>query len=768
MKTSHKKNKKRGASILMLSFVFMALLFLIATAMYRLVPADMHAANRTHQDLSAHYVANAGLRATAAWLTDSMKRFEAGGGPQVLPDYAESGETVNLTAFEDEVNTAPSPFSDSNWTYEISIDVDPSTVGVSHNFQPRVFQIVSTAKFRGQPVRRVEAWIRQSTFASFAYFTDKFSGEMRIDGDLGFAGPVHTNEHFVFNVLNSNHYDDNLGIYFGDEVTHAEFAAVPDPGGDGNEWVGEKPYDASGPLAGRYEAIFEGGRNALRDKHEIALPSTSDDIKRVAWGGTSATRPYPTENGVYVNKGGTDVVDAGIFVKGDIREVFMGLDENGNQRMSYESHEQSGQMNANDPGGWNPAPIPPVTHQEPYDPPQYETDWVCMGTMIEVPPPPPSGGGGMGEPQGPTYECDEPLTAVQGDEIFQTIEDEPGVPGVWDPDMDNGESTDYDIYETIVLEAETATTFKHDNEIIYVPDSDPPEPIVLDEGETLMAKMQYDNEAPAGERWKLESYEVMNGLPNGTIYVDGHISGSSWGGDNGLHGVVKGSPQTSPDGTINTDDDGNVIYNSKVIATKLDKSISIGGDLLQFDPDAFGSLTPAEKELLDNHKDTRYLKTAALNPGHEAPATEPELSPTADHVLGIVTQDVWMRGRKDSHARNGNDGYNDVYAIMLAGRTHGGGEISGGFGTHHQQVNSNNGGGTGMGNFQIVGGVIQGTTGKNHGQGDWSKHYWINPAGTKGYQVSMHYDKIATYQRLFPTYAEFEVIRYLESSARDR
>jgi len=229
---------------------------------------------------------------------------------------------------------------------------------------------------------------------------------------------------------------------------------------------------------------------------------------------------------------------------------------------------------------------------------------------------------------------------------------------------------------------------------------------------------------------------------------------------------VKGTPQTDPDGNIQLDDDNNVIYNSKVIATKLDKSISISGDLLQFDPDRFDSLSPADKQLLDNNKDTRYLKTAALDPGHEGPATEPELSPTADHVLGIVTQDVWMRGRKDSSPRNGNDGYNDVYAIILAGRTHGNGEVSGGFGTHYKQVNSNYGGGSGMGNFQVVGGVIQGTTGKNYGQGDWSKHYWINPSGTKGYQVSMHYDKIATYQRLFPTYAEFEVIRYLETSAR--
>lgn len=762
MKTTHKKKSRRGASILMLSFIFMALLFLIATAMYRLVPADMHAANRAHQDLTAHYVANAGIRATAAWLTDSMERFQEGGGSQVLPDYAESGETVNLTAFEAEINSAPSPFDNGDWTYEISIDVDPSTVGVSHNFQPRVFQIVSTAKFRGRPVRRVEAWIRQSTFASFAYFTDKFSGEMRIDGDLGFAGPVHTNEHFVFNVLGADQYDPDSGkgIYFGDDVTHADFADTPDAGGDGNEWIGEKPYDEDGPIDGRYEAIFEGGRNSLRDKNSIALPSTSDDIKRVAWGGTTDTRPYPSDNGIYVNKDEvTGVVDAGIFVKGNTDELFLGLDEVGNQRMSFENWRSTGDTNTSY-GGWNPAPTPPVTEQVPFDPPQYETDWVCMGNMVEVPPPPPSGGGGVGEPQGPTYECDEPLTAVQGDEIFDTIIIEEGTEGVWDPTIPN-DSNDWDKYEVVVVEAEEAAPFKqYDQEVL---DPDTGDPITVPAGSTLVATMRQDDEAP-GDPWLVEEYEIIPGLPNGTIYVDGSINGNDEGW-NGLHGLVKGTPATAPDGTINTDDDGNTIYNSKVIATRLDRSISISGDLLQFSPEAFEEADPATRALLDNHKDTRHLKEVALDPGHTNPGDTPELSPTADHVLGIVTQDVWMRGRKDSNNKNGNDGFNDVYAIILAGRTHSNEEISGGFGTHYRQVNSNRGGAA-MGNFQVVGGVIQGTTGQNYG-GDWrTKHYWINPAGTRGYQVSMHYDKIATYQRLFPTYAEFEVIRYLETSAR--
>jgi len=763
MNFTQNQKDKRGASILLLSFIFMALLFLIASAMYKLVPADLHAANRAHTDLTAHYVANAGIRTTTAWLTDSMARFQETSDPAVLPDYAVDGETINLTSIEDEINNGPSPFEDgmSDWRYEISVDVDPSTVGVSHNFQPRVFQVTSTAYLRDKPIRTVEAWIRQSTFSSFAYFTDKFSGEMRIDGDLGFAGPVHTNDNFVFNVLGADQYDEDSGKthFFGDEVTHSEFTDDPDPGGDGNEWIGEKPYDENGPISGRYEAIFEGGRNALRDKNGITLPSNSSDIERIAWGGTSDTRPYPNDRGVYVpTDPDTGRVDAGIYIEDDPDEVFLTLDENGNQQIIVEDWKKSGDTNVSY-GGWEVPPTDPVTQQVPYDPPQYEVEYECQGSMVQVPPPPPADGGGMGEPQSPTWECDEPLTAVQGDEIFQTIVIEEGTDGVWNPDKPNY-STDWDKYEMIVVEAEHDTVFKHNDEVILDPDTN--DPIQVPAGHTLLAEMNQDGEQN-GNPWVLDSYEVKPGLPNGTIYVDGDIRGHNQGW-NGLHGISKGTPVTNPDGTIKTDDEGNVVYNSKVIATELDDSISISGDILQFDPEKFEDAPANVLEKLDDFRDTRFLEEVALDPGHES-GTEPELSPNANHILGIVTQDVWMRARKNDHQKNGGDGVNDVYAVILAGRTHGNGEISGGFGTHFRQVNSNRGGGA-MGEFQIIGGVIQGTTGKNY-NGNWkTKHYWINPSGTKGYQVKMVYDKVATYQRFFPTYAEFEVIRYLERSAR--
>ena len=571
--------------------------------------------------------------------------------------------------------------------------------------------------------------------------------------------------------MSDDQYDPDAGnsVYFGDEVTHVQVSDNADPNGDGNEWLGTAPYDPG--VENGYEAIFDGGRNTLRERQNIDLPSTSEDIKAEAFG----SGPEPSNNGVYISSENGKVTD-GIFVKGSLEEVFLGLDEAGNQRINFRDWRDSGQANANAPGGWNPPPIPPVTQPVSFDPPQYQYNQECPGGYIWVDPPPPAGGGGIGEPQGQVQICQGGLQDVQGNEIFDHIVIEPGVDGFWDPDLDNGSSADRDNFSTIVVEAEFATTLKHGGKVMNDPATD--QPITVQPGQTLIARIHDDGEVPWADddRYTIESFEVLDGLPNGTIFIDGDIQGDNNGNWNGLSGITKGTPALAPDGSIKKDDSGNTEYNSKVIATGLGNEINLVGDLLQFDPEKFfgvdanGVPVPdafpvGQRHTLDDHGDTRILKNVALNP-HAADG--PELSPTADHVLGIVTRDVWMRAKKHSHDKNGNDGVNDIYGIILAGRTHDSGEVSGGFGTYWRQKSTNNGGGQ-MGDFAVYGGVIQGTTAANFdGHPERSKHFWINPEGTRGYQVQMTYDKIATYQRLFPTFPEFEVIRYLETSARDQ
>lgn len=760
------RKKRRGASILLMSFLFLVVLFLLASAMYQLIPSEMHAANRSHRVLNAHHVANSGVRQSVEWLTDSMKRFEDGEPDTVLPDYSptySASDLPNIDAFETFVNNQASPFADDRWKYEVDLVVDPTTIGNSHNFQPRVFHIKSTALYNGTPIRTVDAWVRQSTFASFAYYTDEFVGEMRIDGDRAFAGPVHTNDYFVFNVLDANQLDPTKPgyvPYFDDEVTFADTSYV-DPGsghGDGNEWSGAKPYDTGGVLPGAYERIFKGGRNDLRSKSEITLPSTTDELGELAYG--KAKSEFPTERGVHIpDHDGDGFLDAGIFVQGDVNELFMGLDEVGNQRMVFENWVKNGTKQVND--GW--ITPPEYGPWQSYSPPKWNYKNECTGGWVWVDPP---DNGGVA--QGPTKQIKQCLGYTK----VKTSEKK------WRKLLDPGERRykdvdDWDKAQQIVVEAEDATELKHSGNVVKYPDDHPDaakrgQNVTAASGETIIATMIEDDDV--GD-WVVKDVEVLKGMPNGTIYInDGSISGNENGWD-GLHGLVKGTPDYDDTLKAISKDGGKTKYNSKVIATDLDHSVAFSGDLLQFDPDKFDAY--GSKDRLDNRQDVRYLMEVARDP--RPPSGDPELSLTADHVLGIVTKDAWMKAQRRKHWMNGNDKINDVYAIILAGKTvdpdanvDGDEYVVGGFGTYWKQLTNNKGYGA-MGDFRVYGGVIQGTTGENQDvtSNRWrTAHYWINDTGQRGYQVQMHYDRVATYQRLFPTYAEFEVIRYLERAAK--
>jgi hypothetical protein len=757
------KKKERGASILLLSFLFLIVLFLMASALYKLIPSEMHAANRTHQILNAHHVANSGVRQSVEWLTDSMKRFEAGEPDTVLPDYSptfSANDLPNMQAFETFVDNMTSPFEDPRWRYDVELEVDPTTIGNSHAFQPRVFHIKSTAMFDGKPMRRVDAWIRQSTFASFAYYTDKFLGEMRIDGDLGFAGPVHTNDHFVFNVLNADQLDPTkpgFSPYFDDEVTFAD-TSYTDPGstfGDNNEWVGgNKPYTATEVTPGAYERIFRGGRNDLRSKGEIVLPSTTDELGELAYG--KKKTDFPTNRGVYVpDHNGDGYVDAGVFVEGSVNELFMGLDEVGNQRMVFENSVKNGTKQVQD--GW--ITPPKYGPSQNYSPPKWNYKNECTGGWEWVDPP---DNGGVA--QGPTQkikQCKGWTSTKTTQKTYKPLL-EAGVKNYKDVD-------DWDKQHIVVVEAEEPTTLKQGGSVVKYPDTHPNagDNVTAGAGETIVAKMIEDDDLG---KWVVEEVQVLKGLPNGTVYInDGDIAGHRDGWD-GLSGITKGTPDYDFTNKTISKEGGKTKYNSKVIATDLDHSIAFSGDLLQFDPDKFATANGTDLARLDDRMDVRYLQKVARDPS-PSNGDPAELSTSSDHVLGVVTKDAWMKARRNNDWKNGNDKSNDVYAIILAGKTvdpdenvDGDEYVVGGFGTYWEQLNGNYGSGA-MADFQVIGGVIQGTTGPNVDvtKDQWkTAHYWINNTGQRGYQVKMMYDRVATYQRLFPTYAEFEVIRYLE------
>ena len=758
MKISNRK-KKRGASILLLSFFFMMVLFLIATTIYKIVPAEMHAASRASTDLRAHYVARTGIQETMGWLKWQITEFDADQQEENLPDY-NSGTVAapvydNIIAFEAQAEGV-NKFGDDEWSYDLQILPLQDSIGQKHGFQPRFYSVRSTALLNGNPVKTIDVLLKQRTFASFAFMTDEMDPQAKfvIDGKETIRGPVHTNDHFRFEVEGHVWADSDAKGYFSDIVSYAEGFAGAE---DGSEWLADSPADHIANGNGGYSKVFKKDRNGLRKKGNIELPSSSANIVSEVWPLDTTANPLPTDAYGYVAHDPTDIgpggrpkVKGGVYVGNDIDELALKLDSNGNQLIDINQWSQTtGQVvdpnrtrwirDVNSPWG--------VVGQRNVPP--------CLVTA--------SGGSTGGVNGGNVNDC-----------ITWTREDVYNYTGWIEVPDTRPQNIKKHFLTNVVEVTEAPASYNLEDGTT----------ITAQVGQTLIRKRSqtFDPLAGSNGEWGpvvVEAVEVYDGQINGTLYVDGDIGGSwtggNQGGGNGLWGIAKGSVLPEADGSINpvgADRD----YLNKTVVTPLNKSIASAGDLLQFNQEKFDNNTGVNFAGTTGNKFNWTL--AALDPNLTGPDPEdptqtiptPELSPNNDHVMGIITRDFWMKGKKDGYMnnwhkkKNGDDGYSDVYAVILAGKTESDGSTSGGFGTWYQQRDKWN---DGLGKYRIFGGVIQGTTAANLGDRATRahrSHHWASEG--VGYEASLNYDIEATRQRLFPTFPEFRVIRYLERSAR--
>ncbi|MBI3924125.1 MAG: hypothetical protein HY319_01160 [Armatimonadetes bacterium] len=715
--------RKKG-SILLLALFFMVILFLIALAMFKLVPTEFQAAHRSKVDLMAHYVANAGVRNAVAWLEQKMRDFDASGDITVLPDYSTDGtdypniETYLAGGYD------PTPFASDEWSYTLTVTADQSTQSEVPNFAPKVFRIRSIAFLRGEPIRQVDVQVRQASFAAFAFFTDNFDGGAKfvIDGETGIRGPVHTNDYLRFEVNSAVWDDDDAEPYFLDEVTHSSIFSSSDPNSDGNEYLGgQEPWDAVGPIDSRYAKLFEEGRNALKLKEYIQLPSSSSSLGELAFGDSTG---FPSIGGVYVSED-SGKVKAGAYIKGDLELMHLRLDEVGNQKTQLRQNLAAGTRTVT---RWRSVP---------YDPPQFYTHQDPIYEWQD----PPSGGGGV---EGGRIQVLVGWSAPHDHQRFQSVPD-----GTY-------ETTDYDLFDTEIYEVTESP--------VTIPDENG-ENVTAAVGETLIVTKQRDDEA--GPNFNTVDVKVLDGQPNGVFYTDGNVKD--------LWGIAKGSAVMDDTGSF-VEDDGQRVYRNKTVATNIGANnyVELRGDLLQFSQTKFDSRGGGS---LANQN---QWKLVALDPNATTDGEwTPELSPDADHVVGIISKDIWMRGPKNAAGNNdpgraANDGYYDVYAVMLAGKTRVDGSgnpvmgadghpiTSGGFGTRQADRDA---AGDGLGQFRIIGGVIQATADRGPEDPANGTHYWRT--GSVGYNVQMFYDLEATRQGIFPTYPEFAIVRYLERARRD-
>ncbi len=729
-------NRKRGASILLLSFFFMIVLFTLASALFQIIPAEFHAASRAHVDVESHYVANSGIQHTLSWLEKKMEDFSKDQKETNLPDYntgtASSPTFTNINNFLSGIN-GTSITGKPDWTTEISIEPLQDSLGQKHGFEPRLYSVRSTAFFKGKPIRSIDVLLRQRTFASFALYTAETDPQSKfvINGKPHIFGPVHTNDYFRFEAVPGLWGNPNAQAYFTDVVSHAgSFSGSP----DGNEWIGGKTNaPETNSDGGGYDKVFSKGRDGLRLKNQIELPQSTGDLISETWPLSSTA--VPTDLGAHLAEEG-GVMKGGLYIEGDLHKLHMTLDSSGNQKIqAIKNNDVVGKI-------WDPNKTKTVNDtSRPKD--RVVTDY---SNCIEYWPADTGSTGGVNG--GAVNNCKKYGTTL----TWWTKQ-------VPDPGYVNIKGH----REDIVYEVTEAP-------VSYVDETGANKTAPV--GSTLLIQRlnEQDDVTGAWSGWKTVSTKVADGQPNGTIYVNGNIGirTDNENGENGLYGIAKGNAikggasATSVDASgFVVDSAGNRQYLNKTIVTPLNKGINLAGDLLQFNQAKFDANKGINFESKVNNV-FNWTK-AALNPGRTDVNGEPdpELSPNNDHVLGLVTRDVWMKGRKSAHSSNGNDGFNDIYAVILAGVMDNKGNVSGGFGTWYQQRDHVN---DGLGKFRVIGGVIQGTTDNNFGENQAYTHYWAN--GSVGYEASMFYDIEATRQRLFPTYPEFRVVRYLENSAR--
>lgn len=768
------REERRGASILLLSLVFMVILLLLSVTLFRVIPAEMHAATRSHEDNAAHYVARAGLRDAMTWLSFQMEEFETTNAEADLPDYntgtIASPSYPNIDAYETQA-AAKRPFNEGDWRFEVEIEPQQDTKTLANNLGVRFFAIRSTAFHKNRPIRRIDCLLEQNSFALYAFLSKNWdpNSTMIITGENSFQGPVHTDDYWNFDVsaLESNGWNDTINEnFFSDLVSHSSSDPNGSAGGDGNVYTGGAPYDANGPIAGRYEQIFQAGRDDLRTKNEVELPSSTASAFSQTW---PDVNNIPGTAGAHVSRDANGVVDGGILVVGDVEELNLRLDRFGNQKIVVSRRDSNGSYTEQ---LWKWVSRSPREY--------YNCDRTVCNKWG-----PPAGGGGAGGAGGGGLNNVCIGWTIQK----RTCERRDKVP--------NGTRTrtDIDPFDTQIYEVTENEVYLTDNGLPSgSPLTDVNGGFLTSDGTASGAKLKADvgqtlildrvrDDSSTG--WEVTGYEILDGQINGNIYVDGSVGGRiDRYGDSyrdsvpeaGLWGIAKGSVATDANGTLQTDAGGNYIYNNKAIITPLNEGIKLGGDLLQFDQTRFDANKGSVNFESTSGGDSRvrnWAEYAALDP-HATGG--PELSPNNSHVLGVITRDVWMAGPKQENNNRrreltNNDGANDVYGVFLAGRTQnisGTDVTDGGFGTWYTLRNDI---GDRLGNFNIIGGVIQGTEDHNHndtGNGGRRTHHWVDAGGNVGYDVNMYYDKAATRQRLFPLEKTFGIIRMFEMSVRNR
>ncbi len=343
MKIPSPARKSNQGSILLLTLFFMILISLLAVAFWKIIPVDLHSAQRHKDDTRAYYAADAGVVDTMGFLSAATT---AGNVDQL---FADSGSTDSAG---DKFITRTGKLDGIDWT--ATVTPGPDTYGhhaMTSQNPLRVYRIDCTALIGPTKYRSVTAWLSQDSFAEDNWLVGQGAGGNALW--LNFAtfrlgGSYHTNDYLRLNIPTSAWWSQMVGSAVGGSLTSSKNGKTQDERAkDGvlyNNWDASMlPFDSSGgAVQGRYEKISAKGKTGIQaGVAEKTLPSSTDSVAFGAWG---ATPPVPGtlaasgavfgSNSVNVRiNGATAGGDAknGLFIEGNVDQIDLDLvNEKGN------------------------------------------------------------------------------------------------------------------------------------------------------------------------------------------------------------------------------------------------------------------------------------------------------------------------------------------------------------------------------------------------------------------------------------------------------
>ncbi len=276
----HTRSHARRGVILIIAVVAMVVLFILSSFSLRAGMQSQHEATRRRATVASMHLAEAAAdRAVADLMTRSTP-------PTARLDYVFDGNML-IDGGDCWYSILPEANNGASWGKRFTI----IAYGQAANTEIQSQLVVQVA---------------QQSFALYSYFTDSETSSLTSDTIWFFArdrlhGPVHTNDRFHISWDTSA--SESNAIFKGTVSSNASTA----------EWSPRTPSSSQD-----WRKVLSGGASAMTfGVPKITLPTSTDDQKKIAWGGTN----YPSTNGVYVPTFGS-APSAGIYIRGDCTLTF--------------------------------------------------------------------------------------------------------------------------------------------------------------------------------------------------------------------------------------------------------------------------------------------------------------------------------------------------------------------------------------------------------------------------------------------------------------